>query len=181
MDKRPVDLLVLSDIHLGTYGSHARELLQYLKTIDPRTVVLNGDIIDIWRLSKSYFPPAHLQVVKHLIGLAAKEVPVYFIPGNHDEMLRRFKDFTLGSLRITNKLSLTLGNDRVWMFHGDAFDVVMQHSKWLAKMGAAGYDALILINPRGQLGFHALPRRAAFAFQTGKGRREKRREIHQFF
>jgi UDP-2,3-diacylglucosamine pyrophosphatase LpxH len=87
-----------------------------------------------------------MMVVKHLIGLIAKDVPVYYIPGNHDEMLRRFKGFHLGSLKITNKLSLKIDGKRLWIFHGDVFDVVMQHSKWLAKLGAVGYDTLILIN-----------------------------------
>ena len=146
MAKREVDLVVLSDIHLGTYGCHATELLQYLKSIRPKAVVLNGDIIDIWQFSKRYWPATHMMVVKHLIGLIAKDVPVYFIPGNHDEMLRRFKGFQLGSLQITNKLSLKINNSRVWIFHGDVFDVVMQNSKWLAKLGAVGYDLLILIN-----------------------------------
>ncbi|HXS36342.1 MAG TPA: UDP-2,3-diacylglucosamine diphosphatase, partial [Flavipsychrobacter sp.] len=146
MAKREVDIVVLSDIHLGTYGCHATELLQYLKSIKPKAVVLNGDIIDIWQFSKRYWPATHMMVVKHLIGLIAKEVPVYYIPGNHDEMIRRFKDFQLGSLKITNKLSLKIDNSNVWIFHGDVFDVVMQHSKWLAKLGAMGYDTLILIN-----------------------------------
>ncbi len=146
MAKREVDIVVLSDIHLGTYGCHAKELLQYLKSIKPKAVVLNGDIIDIWQFSKRYWPTTHMMVVKHLVGLIAKEVPVYYIPGNHDEMLRRFKDFQLGSLKITNKLSLKIDGSNVWIFHGDVFDVVMQHSKWLAKLGAIGYDTLILIN-----------------------------------
>ena len=146
MAKREVDILVLSDIHLGTYGCHARELLQYLKSIKPKAVVLNGDIIDVWQFSKRYWPATHMMVVKHIIGLIAKDVPVYYIPGNHDEMLRRFKGFHLGSLKIINKLSLKVNGSRVWIFHGDVFDVVMQHSRWLAKMGAVGYDTLILIN-----------------------------------
>lgn len=146
MPKREVDLLVLSDIHLGTYGCHARELLQYLKTIAPKAVVLNGDIVDIWQFSKRYFPPAHMAVVKYLIGLATKEVPVYYIPGNHDEMLRKFRGLSLGSLKIVNKLSLKLDGAAVWIFHGDVFDVVMQNSRWLARLGAVGYDTLILIN-----------------------------------
>jgi UDP-2,3-diacylglucosamine pyrophosphatase LpxH len=146
MAKREVDIVVLSDIHLGTYGCHATELLQYLKSIKPKAVVLNGDIIDVWQFSKRYWPATHMMVVKHIIGLIAKDVPVYYIPGNHDEMLRRFKDFQLGSLKITNKLSLKIDNANVWIFHGDVFDVVMQHSKWLAKLGAIGYDTLILIN-----------------------------------
>jgi UDP-2,3-diacylglucosamine pyrophosphatase LpxH len=146
MAKREVDIVVLSDIHLGTYGCHAKELLQYLKSIKPKAVVLNGDIIDIWQFSKRYWPATHMMVVKHLIGLIAKEVPVYFIPGNHDEMVRKFKGFQMGSLKITNKLSLKINGSRAWIFHGDVFDVVMQHSKWLAKLGAIGYDTLILIN-----------------------------------
>lgn len=146
MAKREVDIVVLSDIHLGTYGCHAKELLQYLKSIKPKAVVLNGDIIDIWQFSKRYWPTTHMMVMKHLIGLIAKDIPVYFIPGNHDEMLRRFKGFQLGSLKITNKLSLKINGSKVWIFHGDVFDVVMQHSKWLAKLGAVGYDTLILIN-----------------------------------
>ncbi|HLO72026.1 MAG TPA: UDP-2,3-diacylglucosamine diphosphatase [Flavipsychrobacter sp.] len=146
MAKREVDIVVLSDIHLGTYGCHAKELLQYLKSIKPKAVVLNGDIIDIWQFSKRYWPATHMMVMKHLVGLIAKDIPVYYIPGNHDEMLRKFKDFQLGSLKITNKLSLKIDGSNVWIFHGDVFDVVMQHSKWLAKLGAIGYDTLILIN-----------------------------------
>ncbi len=146
MSKREVDIVVLSDIHLGTYGCHAKELLQYLKSIKPKAVILNGDIIDIWQFKKRYWPATHMMVVKHLVGLIAKEIPVYYIPGNHDEMLRRFKDFQVGSLKITNKLSLKIDGANVWIFHGDVFDVVMQHSKWLAKLGAIGYDTLILIN-----------------------------------
>lgn len=146
MPKREVDILVLSDIHLGTYGCRAKELLQYLKTIRPGAVVLNGDIIDIWQFSKRYWPANHMMVMKQLISYIAKEIPVYYIPGNHDEMLRKFKGFNMGSLKITNKLSLKVDNSRVWIFHGDVFDVVMQHSRWLARLGAVGYDTLILIN-----------------------------------
>ncbi len=146
MKKRELDLLVLSDIHLGTYGCHAKELLQYLSSIQPKVIVLNGDIIDIWQFSKRYWPASHMMVVQHFIDLAAQGVPIYYIAGNHDEMLRRFNGFKLGSLQVCNKLSLKLNGEKVWIFHGDVFDVVMQHSKWLAKLGAHGYDILILIN-----------------------------------
>ncbi len=146
MAKREVDIVVLSDIHLGTYGCHAHELLQYLKSIKPKAVILNGDIIDIWQFNKRYWPATHMMVVKHLISYITKNVPVYYIPGNHDEMLRRFKNFQMGSLRITNKLSLKINNEKLWIFHGDVFDVVMQKGRWLAKLGAIGYDLLILLN-----------------------------------
>jgi UDP-2,3-diacylglucosamine pyrophosphatase LpxH len=150
MDKvkrRKLDILVLSDIHLGTYGCHARELLHYLKTVKPKTVILNGDIIDIWQFSKRYWPKSHMKVVKHLMGWMSKGVKIYYITGNHDEMLRKFAGFKFGSLRIVNKVILELDDDKkAWFFHGDVFDVTMQHSKWLAKLGAVGYDTLILIN-----------------------------------
>jgi len=145
--KRRVDILVISDIHLGTYGSHPKELLLYLKSIKPGIVVLNGDIIDIWQFSKSYWPGSHMKVIKHLFKWIGKGVKTYYITGNHDEMLRRFEGMKLGSLRIVNKLVLTLPDGKkAWMFHGDVFDVTMQHSRWLARLGSVGYDMLILIN-----------------------------------
>lgn len=144
--KRKVEVVVISDVHLGTYGCHAKELLAYLKSIQPETLILNGDIIDIWQFSKSYWPGSHMRVIKHLMGLIAKGTTVYYITGNHDEMLRKFAGFQLGSLRVVNKLVLELGNKRAWLFHGDVFDVTMQHSKWLAKLGGQGYDLLILLN-----------------------------------
>ncbi len=150
MDKvkrRKLDILVLSDVHLGTYGCHAKELLHYLKSVKPKTVILNGDIIDIWQFSKRYWPKAHMRVIKHLMGWMSKGVKIYYITGNHDEMLRKFVGFKMGSLRIVNKVILDLDNGKkAWFFHGDVFDVTMQHSKWLAKLGAVGYDTLILIN-----------------------------------
>lgn len=145
--KRKVDVLVLSDIHLGTYGCHARELLHYLKTIKPKTVVLNGDIIDVWQFSKRYWPKSHMKVVKHFLFWMGKGVKIYYITGNHDEMLRKFAGFKMGSLKIINKLVLDMDDGKkAWFFHGDVFDVTMKHSKWLAKLGSVGYDTLILIN-----------------------------------
>ncbi len=134
-------------MHLGTYGCHAKQLLSYLKTIKPKTVVLNGDIIDIWQFSKRYWPKSHMKVVKHIMGWIGKGVKIYYVTGNHDEMLRKFVGFKIGSMHIVNKVVLPLAdNQKAWFFHGDIFDVTMQHSKWLAKLGAIGYDTLILIN-----------------------------------
>jgi len=145
--RRAIDIVVISDVHLGTYGCHAKELLHYLKSIKPKIVVLNGDIIDVWQFRKSYWPKSHMKVVKHLIGWIGKGVKTYYVTGNHDEMLRKFVGLKMGSLRIVNKVVLDLPeNKKAWVFHGDVFDVTMQHSKWLAKLGAVGYDTLILIN-----------------------------------
>lgn len=146
MKKRTIEVLVISDIHLGTYGCHAEELNQYLKSIEPKKVILNGDIIDIWQFKKSYWPKSHMQIIKHIMGWVSKGIQVYYITGNHDEMLRKFTGFKLGSFEIVDKILLTLDSKKAWCFHGDIFDVTMQHSKWLAKLGAVGYDSLILLN-----------------------------------
>ena len=144
--KRQVELVVLSDIHLGTYGCHAEELLRYLKTIKPARIILNGDIIDMWQFTKRYWPQSHMQIIKHITGLLAKGTRITYLTGNHDEMLRKFAGFRIGSFQIDNKKVLSLNGKRAWIFHGDVFDVTMQHSKWLAKLGAVGYDSLIIIN-----------------------------------
>ena len=144
--KRPIDVVVISDVHLGTYGCHAKELLKYLKSINPKTVILNGDIIDIWQFSKHYWPKSHMKVIKYIIGWISQGKEIYYITGNHDEMLRKFVGFELGSFVIKNKIVLELDGKKAWFFHGDVFDVTMQHSRWLTKLGAVGYDFLILIN-----------------------------------
>ncbi len=146
MEKRPVELVVISDTHLGTYGCHAERLLKYLKSINPKTLILNGDIIDMWQFNKKYFPRSHMQVVGHITWLMEQGVSIYYIPGNHDEMLRRFDQFSIGSLKIVNKLLLNLNGAKTWIFHGDVFDITMRQSKWLAKLGSKGYDTLILLN-----------------------------------
>ncbi|HEY8929702.1 MAG TPA: UDP-2,3-diacylglucosamine diphosphatase [Mucilaginibacter sp.] len=146
MAKREVDIVVISDVHLGTYGCHAKELLKYLKSIKPKMLILNGDIIDIWQFSKSYWPEAHMKVVRRILKFVTDGIPVYYLTGNHDEMLRKFADFNMGSFQLLNKIVLNIDGEKAWIFHGDVFDVTMQHSKWLAKLGAVGYDTLILIN-----------------------------------
>lgn len=144
--KREVEIAVISDVHLGTYGCHAKELLKYLKSIKPKMLILNGDIIDIWQFSKRYWPETHMKIVRKLMKFVVEGVPVYYLTGNHDEMLRKFADMHMGAFHLQNKLVLELDGKKAWFFHGDIFDVTMQHSKWLAKLGAVGYDSLILIN-----------------------------------
>jgi UDP-2,3-diacylglucosamine pyrophosphatase LpxH len=146
LEKRKVELVVISDVHLGTYGCHAKELLEYLSTIKPKTLILNGDIIDIWQFRKSYFPKSHLKVIKKIISLSSKGTKVYYITGNHDEFLRKFTDLQLGNISLLNKLVLELDDKKAWIFHGDVFDASINHAKWLAKLGGWGYDLLILLN-----------------------------------
>ena len=146
MIKRPVDLVVVSDVHLGTYGCHAKELLAYLKSIHPQTLVLNGDIIDIWQFSKSYFPKSHMKVVRYILKMAMNGTKIYYITGNHDEMLRKFTGMNFGAIELVNKLELDLDGKKTLFFHGDVFDFSVQHAKWLAKLGGKCYDYLIHLN-----------------------------------
>jgi len=144
--KRKVEVAVISDVHLGTYGCHAKQLLTYLNSIQPKKLVLNGDIIDIWQFSKRYFPKSHLRVIKKIIDMASDGVEVIYITGNHDEMLRKFSDTKIGKISIVDKIVLELDGKKAWIFHGDVFDVSIQNAKWLAKLGGYGYDLLILLN-----------------------------------
>jgi len=146
LKKRKVDIVVISDVHLGTFGCHAQELLNYLSSVKPKTLILNGDIIDIWQFRKSYFPKTHLKVIKKIIDFASKGTQVFYITGNHDEMLRKFTDTTVGNMHIVDKLVMDLDGKKAWFFHGDVFDLSVQHAKWIAKLGGWGYDLLILLN-----------------------------------
>jgi UDP-2,3-diacylglucosamine pyrophosphatase LpxH len=138
--------VVISDVHLGTFGAHAHELSYYLSSIKPKILVLNGDIIDIWQFRKSYFPKSHLKVIQKILNLASKGTKVYYITGNHDEFLRKFSDTSIGNFKVLDKLVLELDHKKAWIFHGDVFDASVQHSKWVAKLGGIGYDYLILLN-----------------------------------
>lgn len=147
MDKRSVNVVVMSDLHLGTYGCHATEILQYLKSISPQILILNGDIIDGWQFSKRYFPTSHLQVIKEIINLVSKGTRVIYITGNHDEMLRRYSDVEMGNFKLTDKVVMEIDGKMTWIFHGDVFDATTKGSaKMLAKLGGHGYDLLILLN-----------------------------------
>ena len=144
--KRKIEVAVISDVHLGTYGCHAKELLLYLKSIKPEILVINGDLIDVWQFSKSYWPESHMKIIKQITSMLGKGIKVYYVTGNHDEMLRKFSGNSLGNLEIVNKVVLNLDGKKAWIFHGDVFDVTMHHSKWLSKLGGTGYGALILLN-----------------------------------
>lgn len=147
MDKRTLDVVVMSDLHLGTYGCHAKEIVNYLKSIQPQILVLNGDIIDIWQFNKRYFPVAHMQVIKEIMNLLSRGTRVIYITGNHDEALRRYSDMHMGNFQLTDKLVMEINGKMTWIFHGDVFDATTRGSaKLLAKLGGHGYDLLILIN-----------------------------------
>jgi len=147
MERRSVDVVVLSDVHLGTYGCRAKELLTYLKSISPSILILNGDIIDAWQLSRHYFPATHIAVVREVMTMMSKGTRIFYITGNHDEVLRRYCDIEVGNFTLTDKLVLEIDNKMTWIFHGDVFDNTTKGgAKSLAKLGSSGYAVLILLN-----------------------------------
>ena len=146
INKRKVEIAVISDVHLGTYGCNAKHLLTYLNSIAPKKLILNGDIIDIWQFSKRYFPKSHLRIIKKIMDMASDGVEIIYITGNHDDMLRKFSDTHIGNISIVDKIVLEIDGKRAWFFHGDVFDASIQNAKWLAKLGGYGYDILILVN-----------------------------------
>ena len=147
MERRPVEVVVMSDLHLGTYGCNAPEILNYLKSINPQILVLNGDIIDVWQFNKRYFPVSHMQVIKEIMNILGRGSRVIYITGNHDEALRRYSDLQIGNFQLTDKLVMEINGKMTWIFHGDVFDATTKGSaKLLAKLGGKGYDLLIMIN-----------------------------------
>jgi len=147
MEKRPVDVVVISDLHLGTYGCHAKEIVNYLQSISPNLLILNGDIVDGWQFNKKYFPAAHLEVINEILNLQHNGTRVVYITGNHDEFLRRYSDLNIGNFQLTDKLIIEIDGKLTWIFHGDVFDNTTKGSaKLLAKLGGKGYDMLILVN-----------------------------------
>jgi len=144
--KKEMEALVISDTHLGTYSAKTKELVSYLKTVNPKTIVLNGDIIDVWQFTTNYFPKSHTKVIRQLLKMMGNGSEIVYLAGNHDENLRRFVGLSVGNFRIANKLVLELNGTQSWIFHGDVFDVVMHYSKWLAKLGAKAYGFLTITN-----------------------------------
>jgi UDP-2,3-diacylglucosamine pyrophosphatase LpxH len=147
MEKRSLDVAVISDVHLGTYGCHAKELVSYLNSISPNILILNGDIIDGWQFSKHFFPTSHILVLKEIMQMMTNGTRVFYITGNHDEMLRRYCDVQFGNFVLTDKLVLEIDNKMTWVFHGDVFDNTTKGgAKIIAKLGSRGYTLLIRLN-----------------------------------
>jgi UDP-2,3-diacylglucosamine pyrophosphatase LpxH len=138
----------ISDIHLGTSGCQAEYLLDFLKHNEAQTFYLVGDIIDGWRLKKSwYWPQAHNDVVQKILRKVRKGSEVFYIPGNHDEVARQFIGMTFGDIQIRNEMiHITANGKRLWITHGDLFDSVMQYAKWLAYLGDSAYTIILVIN-----------------------------------
>ncbi|MGX1098262.1 UDP-2,3-diacylglucosamine pyrophosphatase LpxH [Amorphus sp. MBR-141] len=140
--------LFLSDVHLGTRGCQADLLLDFLRYHEAETIYLVGDIIDGWRLKRSwYWPQPHNDVVQKILRKARKGARVVYIPGNHDEFLRDYVGTHFGGVEVVDSIIHEgLDGQRYLVIHGDQFDVVVRHAKWLAFLGDWAYVTALGIN-----------------------------------
>lgn len=152
--------LFLSDIHLGTRGCRADLLIDFLKHHDAETIYLIGDIVDGWRLKRGwYWPQSHNDVVQKLLRKGRKGARIVYVPGNHDEFLRDFLGTHFGVVEVVDHaVHESIDGRRFLVIHGDQFDVVVRHAKWLALLGDGAYTLALAINTvldsiRRRLGF----------------------------
>ena len=139
--------LWVSDVHLGSPGSKAKQLTEFLKRNDCETLYLVGDIFDGWKMkSRFYWTPDHSRVIKAIISKARRGTKVYYLAGNHDGFMRQFikNQLRLGKVRIANEVvHATADGRRLLVTHGDTFDDVINGLPWLAYAGDIGYEALM--------------------------------------
>ena len=143
--KRNLDILVISDLHLGTYGSEADEVLAYLDSINADKIVINGDFVDIMLFNKRFWPSSHMKVIKYFLDLISQGKEIYYVTGNHDELMRKFLNFKIQNFKIVNQIVLNTAKGKVWIFHGDVFDFSIQ-TQWLTKLAGFLYDYMIIFN-----------------------------------
>jgi len=143
--KRTIDILVISDLHLGTFGSQAQNFIKYLDSVHPKQLIINGDLIDIWQFMRWYFPKSHLQVLKKITQLISSGIPVYYLTGNHDDLLRKFTPLSLGNFQLIDELELDVNGKRALVFHGDKYDKTIK-SQLPAILGGLAYHSLIVFD-----------------------------------
>lgn len=140
--------LWISDIHLGSRGCQAGDLLRFLKTTRAETIYLVGDVIDLWALRRRpYWPKSHMEVIRRLLAMAKNGTTVIYIPGNHDHYLRSYSGQSFGQILIRERaIHTTADGRRLLVMHGDEFDRVIHKFPWLAHAGDIIYDGLRLLN-----------------------------------
>jgi len=160
--KRTYRSIWISDVHLGTRGSKAEYLLDFLKYSDSEYLYLVGDIVDGWRLKRNwYWPQSHNDVVQKILRRARKGTHVFYIPGNHDETAREYIGIQFGGVTVVNEIiHQTADGRRFLVIHGDQFDAVVRYAKWLALIGDQAYIMLLHLNT----GLNFVRRRLGFTY-----------------
>ena len=140
--------LFLSDLHLGSKGCQANQLLDFLRQHEADTIYLVGDIVDGWHLKSSwYWPQAHNDIVQKILRKARKGARVVYVPGNHDEFLRDYYGTHFGGIEVVETaIHRSADGRRYLVIHGDYFDMVIKHARWLALFGDHAYDMALVLN-----------------------------------
>ncbi|QWF69566.1 UDP-2,3-diacylglucosamine diphosphatase [Methylomonas paludis] len=138
----------ISDLHIGSTQCQADTLLDFLKHNNSDKLYLVGDIIDFWALSKKmYWPANHNTIIQKILRKARQGTQIIYIPGNHDENVRDYDNYIFGDIVVKKSdIHTTLQGKRFLIVHGDEYDTIAKHHKWIAKLGSVGYDWLIEIN-----------------------------------
>ncbi|HUM51441.1 MAG TPA: UDP-2,3-diacylglucosamine diphosphatase [Chitinophagales bacterium] len=147
VEKRKIEICIISDIHLGTRACHAAELNKYLRSIEPTILIINGDWLDIWNFNAGYFPQEHIENVFLVLDMARQGIPVYYVTGNHDDHMRNFSGYRFDTLQLRDEIVLEIDGKKLWIFHGDKYDLSVGGSaRWLAKLGGRYYDYIFTLN-----------------------------------
>lgn len=138
----------ISDVHLGFSGSNATFLLNFLHSVECETLYLVGDIVDIWQLKKKpYWPQAHNDVIRTILGKAKYGTKIIYVPGNHDQMLRAYTNLTFGNISVLQEaIHERADGSRLLVTHGDQFDAAVISSPWLGMLGSQAYALLLVMN-----------------------------------
>jgi UDP-2,3-diacylglucosamine pyrophosphatase LpxH len=159
--------IFLSDVHLATRGCKAEFLLDFLKHNESEYLYLLGDIVDGWRIKRSfYWRQSHNDVVQKLLRKARKGTKVVYVPGNHDEFLREYANLHFGGVDVLREaVHTTADGKRLLLTHGDLYDCVVLHSRWLSLLGERAYDVLLIANHW----FNAVRRRLGYPYWSLSG------------
>ena len=140
--------IFLSDIHLGTRACQAERLVDFLRAYEAENIFLIGDIVDFWSMSRSiYWTPAQNTFVQKILRRARRGERVIFIPGNHDEALREYVGIAFGDIEVlTEHVHQLADGRRFLLLHGDEFDQITRHHRWVAVLGDVAYNLLVRLN-----------------------------------
>lgn len=143
-----VRAIFVSDVHLGTRACQAERLLDFLREYDSEYLYLLGDVVDFWAMSRSiHWARSHNTVVQKVLRRARQGGKVFFIPGNHDEALREYVGIAFGDIQVESEwVHESIDGRRYWLIHGDEYDQVTRHHRWVAVLGDVAYNALVRIN-----------------------------------
>lgn len=141
------EITIISDLHLGSKASRRDDIIEFLSNLKTKTLILNGDIIDGWSLQRgSKWTKKDTKIIRKLMKMSENGVEVVWIRGNHDEFLKNFIPFKIGSFKIVEDYILDVDGVKHYVFHGDVLDVFITKIKWLSYIGSIGYDLSLWLN-----------------------------------